>query len=482
MSEEGAGTLGRPVRDAVAAMIRRHLAAGAAALERTKDRRDNEALHDLRVALRRTRSLLRAYRPWLGRAAGRKLRRRLDKLASATNAGRDAEVQLAWLEGRRDSLRRGERTGLNWLVRRRRAARREGHDSARRRGREEFEQLAARLGERLGESSKSSPPLREALAPLVGEHASDLEAALSAIGSADDQAAVHSARIRAKRLRYLVEPLKGENTGARDLVRLLKGLQDLLGDLHDMHVLAARLSADLDEVATAKAHRLRDLSLGGDRAGLLRERRRDERLGLLALMAQAQARRDELFGGFEETWRGGKAAALVHTALQLADSLAPAAGSVPVERERKFLLTGLPSVVGDGPVLEIRQGWLPGVTLRERLRQVRDADGEHYFRTVKLGRGIERIEIEEETTPEVFAAMWPLTAGCRIEKRRHLVAAGDLTWEIDEFVDRDLVLAEVELEAVDQDVPMPDWLRAVLVREVTDDPDYLNLTLATRAA
>ncbi|MFN2376809.1 MAG: CHAD domain-containing protein [Candidatus Binatia bacterium] len=482
MNGEAAPMLDRPVRDAVGALILRYLGTGAAALERTKDRGDSEALHDLRVALRRTRSLLRAYRPWLGRAAGRKLRRRLDKLAAATNVGRDAEVQLAWLESRRESLRRGERSGLNWLVRRRRAARREGYDSARRHGREEFDQLAARLGERLREGSKNSPPLREALAPLVRDHAADLEAALSAIGSADDQTAVHAARIRAKRLRYLVEPLKGESTQARNVVRMLKGLQDLLGDLHDMHVLAVQLSADLDEVATTKAHQLRDLSLGGDHAGLLRERRRDERLGLLALMAQAQARRDELFAGFEGTWRGEKAGALIHAARQLADRLAPAASSVPVERERKFLLTGLPPAVREAPVQEIRQGWLPGVTLRERLRQVRDAAGEHYFRTVKLGRGIERIEIEEETTPEVFEAMWPLTAGCRIEKRRYLVVEGELTWEIDEFLDRDLVLAEVELDTVDQDVPMPDWLTAVLVREVTDDPNYLNLTLATRAA
>ena len=31
--------------------------------------------------------------------------------------------------------------------------------------------------------------------------------------------------------------------------------------------------------------------------------------------------------------------------------------------------------------------------------------------------------------------------------RRYRVAEGDLTWEVDEFTDRDLVLAEVELDS-----------------------------------
>ena len=56
--------------------------------------KDREALHDFRVAVRRLRSVLRAYRRWLGRAAARKARRRFRSLAATTNDGRDAEVQL----------------------------------------------------------------------------------------------------------------------------------------------------------------------------------------------------------------------------------------------------------------------------------------------------------------------------------------------------------------------------------------------------
>ena len=53
-----------------------------------------------------------------------------------------------------------------------------------------------------------------------------------------------------------------------------------------------------------------------------------------------------------------------------------------------------------------------------------------------------------------------------------------LTWEIDEFVDRELVLAEVELKSADEPIQPPEWLRPYLVREVTGEDAYVNLNLA----
>src|SRR6516225_6950220 len=57
---------------------------------------DPEALHDFRVALRRFRAQERAYRPWLGDALPKKLRRRLHDLVRSTGPARDSEVQLEW--------------------------------------------------------------------------------------------------------------------------------------------------------------------------------------------------------------------------------------------------------------------------------------------------------------------------------------------------------------------------------------------------
>jgi len=152
---------------------------------------------------------------------------------------------------------------------------------------------------------------------------------------------------------------------------------------------------------------------------------------------------------------------------------------MPLEIERKFLLRGLPPVAAQAGSVTIDQGYLPGDEIRERVRRVRGRHGAQFVRTLKAGAGIERIEIEEETTEQFFMAVWPLTRGCRVYKRRYEVADAGVVWEIDEFLDRaDLWLAEVELERADQPVTFPEWLQPYIVREVTDEPEYTNHALA----
>ena len=129
-------------------------------------------------------------------------------------------------------------------------------------------------------------------------------------------------------------------------------------------------------------------------------------------------------------------------------------------------------------MVEIEQGWLPGERLRERLRRTKRGGEVSYYRTIKLGRGVQRVELEEETTQRVFDHLWTLTEGCRIRKRRYEVPDGDLVWEIDEFIGRELVLAEVELSSPELIPTLPAWLAGHVVDEVTDDGRYTNLSLA----
>src|SRR4051794_25156333 len=99
------------------------------------------------------------------------------------------------------------------------------------------------------------------------------------------------------------------------------------------------------------------------------------------------------------------------------------------EIERKYLLRGLPARVNGARALEIEQGYLPGTRINERIRRSRDGSTVKFFRTIKTGQGIERLEIEEETTEAFFSAVWPLTRGARVSKRRYLIPEGDVTWE-----------------------------------------------------
>ena len=151
------------------------------------------------------------------------------------------------------------------------------------------------------------------------------------------------------------------------------------------------------------------------------------------------------------------------------------------EIERRYLLNGLPPRARTAPSLHIHQGYLPGKRITERVRRAvsDDGGGTHYYRTIKSGQGIERFEIEDETDEHFFAAVWPLTRGHRVEKRRYRVPEGDVVWEIDEFLDRSgLWFAEVELTSVAQKVVVPEWLASFIEKEVTDDATYTNFALS----
>lgn len=150
-----------------------------------------------------------------------------------------------------------------------------------------------------------------------------------------------------------------------------------------------------------------------------------------------------------------------------------------MEIERKYLLNRLPpKAKRHGKRKHLAQGYLPGQTLIERIRRTETADGVKYVRTVKAGKGVSRIELEEACDERVYAALWALTEGCRVEKIRYVLPDGDFVWEIDAFTDRELFLAEVELPSEDTEVKFPRWLGRYVEREVTDDGSFTNRRLA----
>jgi CYTH domain-containing protein len=214
-------------------------------------------------------------------------------------------------------------------------------------------------------------------------------------------------------------------------------------------------------------------------AALKRVRARDPGPGLIHLERLLQERGTRAYAAIERDWLNDAGASFFEKVLVHAAEVARSAAR-GIEIERKFLLKRVPETALGAPSVEIEQGYLPGEALVERVRRVRSSDGaERWFRTVKLGSGIERLELEEEADADLGRSMWQLTNGRRLRKRRYSIPGTDnLVWEVDEFLDRPLVLAEIELETPETDVELPPWLRAVMDREVTDDPEYTNARLA----
>jgi CHAD domain-containing protein/CYTH domain-containing protein len=455
----GATLLGLPAGLSVRWLALGLLDEAHAAHARLADPADAEALHDFRVALRRLRSTLRAYRDVLEGTVRGKDRRRLRDLAAATGEARDAEVQIAWLGERLKKARGAERAGLHDALERARARAEAaaGHlAGAAARYPDEHDRLAERLAvmriDLRGAEAPGGTPFREELADRVRAAADHLGAALAAVAGEEDQDPAHEARIEAKRLRYLLEPVRDAVPGAAEVVKETKRLQERLGEMHDADVMAAEASSALDD----------DHEAGR---------------GTRALYARLLAERAEHFALLRDAWLHGAADPFLAHVHALAEVLS--GGGPGVEIERKYLLRALPKLKGiDAEVREIDQGYLPGDRLAERVRRVKTPSGTRWYRTIKMGSGVSRIEVEEETTEPVFRTLWSLTHGRRVKKRRFRVPHGDLVWEIDQFRGQRLFLAEVELPAEDTPVEIPEWLHPVLVREVTGDPAYVNLNLA----
>ena len=274
------------------------LDAATAARERLPDAGDAEALHDFRVAMRRLRSTLRAYEPQLDALVPAKLRRRLRDLARATGEARDVEVQVSWLERRRDELPPGRRAGVPWLLAQLTRRRERAYQDIRERIAPKFDRLARRLRRALGSVPAPDATLPASLASLIAQlledQGSDLERRLTLIRSSASHAEAHAARIRVKRARYLLEPVVREAKLAAAVVRRLKQVQQLLGDLHDLQVVVVRLGDAAAEAAAQRTRRLHELAVGGERGAAARGPR-PATSGLLALARVARATQERLF-------------------------------------------------------------------------------------------------------------------------------------------------------------------------------------------
>jgi CHAD domain-containing protein len=305
------------------------VAAARAAERRLDDRFDREALHDFRVGVRRLRSLLRAYRPQLEKAVRAKDRRRLRAIQQATGGGREAEVALEWLTKQHADLEPEHLAGLNWLSALLLERRRKCADDLDDKVRAKFRRTAEQLEERLAIMRSEHNLLAEhphvtfarSLANLTEAHATDLLVNLGQIMSMDHAEQLHQARITAKRLRYLLEPVRAYASDAQSVVKRSKRLQDVLGDLNDVHVLMREIDQSFETSMQQKAVRVRDSLRRGDIERARREASVSEWAGLVELYDRLDKERRELIARIRDRWLGGDLDALVSKARDLAQDL-----------------------------------------------------------------------------------------------------------------------------------------------------------------
>jgi CHAD domain-containing protein len=231
---------------------------------------DVEALHDLRVALRRLRSTLRAWREVIDDPLRKREKARLKQIVSATGEARDAEVLLELLK----QLEAGEGFLPGKLAERKQTGYAHVEEEL-----THFPALERRLRRRLARVSLdllNPHKMAHALAELLETHTDDVEDDLFELRGPDQIEEAHDARISLKRMRYLIEPFKNDDAIART-VKSCKALQDRLGDLHDVHLAMAEVRNAFDDPELPAV----------------------EAPSLLALGARLESRQNQLFSGVD---------------------------------------------------------------------------------------------------------------------------------------------------------------------------------------
>jgi CHAD domain-containing protein len=207
----------------------------------TRSGSDLEDLHQMRVATRRLRAVLRAARPMLDPAWVEPLREELRWLGAALGPVRDLDVMREHLAGEVASLEpsdtRGGRRLVSLLDRERGEARRAMLEVLRS---ERYLRLLDAL-----EDAARRPKIVDAEVSLPGVAADEfrsLRRAAEALGETPGDEELHEVRIKGKRARYaaeLAEPLLGHR--ATRFIQRAKDFQDLLGEHQDAVVAAQRV-------------------------------------------------------------------------------------------------------------------------------------------------------------------------------------------------------------------------------------------------
>ena len=469
-------------RQGIRLVLRGYLRETLRELTRLERATDGEALHDFRVSLRRLRSLARALTPRLPGELRRRQLRRLRDYANATGEARDAEVFLGLLAELRGGLTWRDVAALDWLAARLSEQAAGGHGQVAREQLAGYRKLARGLDEALvaaqeaDEDAGRGRTLGRVLAECIESQTSDLLGALDEVKLASAMEPAHRARIAGKRLRYLLEPLRGcARADAAPAVAALKELQDRLGEMHDAHVLGEVIHGALLARAEERVRRAHSAVLGaGLDATVLRSASRDPLLrGLLVLDAQVADRAIRAFASLQADWLPSRRQELAAAVAGLCTGLSrPAAGEST--SRRVFLLLRIPESIASEPITRVEMGWLPGPAPRSMLVREHGPAGAH-----QRLLGDEPGAVPRKLGADQFSLRWPETVHSRLACERRTVVRNGRQWTIDAVEPAGPILAETSVGRGEA-FRLPRWLARELIRDVTEERAYQLERLAAR--
>ena len=247
---------------------------------------DPEDVHQLRVATRRLRSVLKTAAPILHRTWVDEIRSELGWLARELGPARDLDVLIPYLREEAGSLDPADRKALAPLFKKldeaRAATQKDVLEALRS---ERYLALLAGI-----EAAAAGPPSggEGSLRAEVEGEFKKLRKAMRVVEEDPSHEAIHKARIKGKRARYATELLEDElgKAGAK-LVAAAKEFQDAAGEHHDAVVAEDRIRALLRGVRAQRT------ALA---AGILVSRQRDRRSKAAAALPKAWRRYEEAAG------------------------------------------------------------------------------------------------------------------------------------------------------------------------------------------
>jgi len=287
---------GTSAHDAVGTVLSRLADIADDNLPGTLEDLDTEFLHDLRVSVRRARSVLRELRGVYPTAVRAHLRGELRWVQALTTPVRDLDVQLLEWDKLTGALPRARRADLAPLCRLLSRHRADAFRTLRRglRGRRFAESLAEWRAlaacPPAPDAGADRPRAELAIEAVVGHRIRSVYRRMVRdglrIGDESPPEALHDLRKRGKELRYLLELFGSLFPGSvvKPMVSALKGLQDVLGRFQDRAVQTQRLRGLGDELAAEPGGPAALMSLG---------------LAVEALLADQGAAREDFAERFE---------------------------------------------------------------------------------------------------------------------------------------------------------------------------------------